>query len=191
MTRAPAVSSRAPPLSRRPLRMGKPCAGRSERHADDREQLRRWRPAGFLMLNQQGLNTDVPVDMPGMQVQPGAPTALQIAGEFWAVNDGQRRPKYGQKAFAYVANGKVAFAAAGTIFGGASSTAAAVANTTSRSPLRLSPATSMTVGQSQWHARILARRSPAPVYPTAQAPAEHRAGRTPFCRVKRPEVSVA
>lgn len=86
-------------------------------------------PDGFLMLNQQALNTTY-LSFAGMQVQPGAQTALQIAGDFAAVNDGTTFAEYGQKAFAYVNSGKVAFAAAGTIFGGASSTAAAVVNTT-------------------------------------------------------------
>jgi len=82
-------------------------------------------PDGFLMLNQQALNTTF-LSYAGMQVQPGAQTALQIAGDFAVQNDGPTEAQYGQKAFAYVANGKVAFAAAGAIFGGASSTAAAI-----------------------------------------------------------------
>lgn len=86
-------------------------------------------PDGFLMLNQQALNTTF-LSFAGMQVQPGAQTALQIAGDFAAVNDGPTFAEYGQKVFAYVASGKVAFAAAGTIFGGASSTTAAVAAST-------------------------------------------------------------
>jgi hypothetical protein len=86
-------------------------------------------PAGFLMLNQQALNTTY-LSWAGMQVQPGAQTALQIAGDFDVVNDGPTFAEYGQKAFAYVASGKIAFAAAGTIFGGASSTASAIAAST-------------------------------------------------------------
>jgi hypothetical protein len=86
-------------------------------------------PDGFLMLNQQGLNTTF-LSFAGMQVQPGAQTALQISGDFAAVNDGTTEAEYGQKAFAYVASGKIAFAAAGTVFGGASSTTAAVAAST-------------------------------------------------------------
>ncbi len=86
-------------------------------------------PDGFLMLNQQALNTTF-LSSAGMQVQPGAQTALQIAGDFAVTNDGTTEAEYGQKAFAYVANGKVAFAAAGAVFGGASSTTAAVAAST-------------------------------------------------------------
>lgn len=82
-------------------------------------------PDGFLMRNQQGLNTTF-LSFAGMQVQPGAQTALQIAGDFWVVNDGTTEAEYGQKAFAYVANGKAAFAAAAAAFGGASSTTAAI-----------------------------------------------------------------
>lgn len=86
-------------------------------------------PQGFLMRNQQGLNTTYLSDA-GMQLAPGFQCALQIAGDFWAQNDGATEAQPGQKAFAYVANGKVAFAAAGTVFGGASSTAADVAAST-------------------------------------------------------------
>jgi hypothetical protein len=83
-------------------------------------------PQGFLMLNQQALNPTF-LSFAGMQVQPGVQTALQIAGDFAVVNDGTTEAEYGQKAFAYVATGKVTFAAAGTIFGGASATASSIA----------------------------------------------------------------
>jgi hypothetical protein len=83
-------------------------------------------PAGFLMRNQQALNTTF-LSNAGMQVQPGAQTALQIAGDFLVVNDGSTLAQYGEKAFAYVADGKVAFAAAGTVFGGASATGSDIA----------------------------------------------------------------
>ena len=86
-------------------------------------------PDGFLMLNQQALNTTF-LSNAGLQVQPGAQTALQIAGDFAVQNDGTTEAEYGNKVFAYVANGKAAFAAAGTVFGGASSTTAAVAAST-------------------------------------------------------------
>ena len=86
-------------------------------------------PQGFLMLNQQGLNTTY-LSYAGMQVQPGAQTALQISGDFAVVNDGSTEAEYGQKAFAYVASGKVAFAAAGTVFGGASATGSSIAAST-------------------------------------------------------------
>jgi len=86
-------------------------------------------PDGFLMRNQQALNTTF-LSYAGNQVQPGAQTALQISGDFAINNDGPTFAEYGQKCFAYVANGRAAFAAAGTIFGGASSTTAAIAAAT-------------------------------------------------------------
>lgn len=86
-------------------------------------------PDGFLMRNQQALNTTF-LSYAGMQVQPGAQTALQISGDFAVVNDGATEAQYGHKAFAFVSTGKVAFAPAGTVFGGASSTASAIAAAT-------------------------------------------------------------
>jgi hypothetical protein len=86
-------------------------------------------PNGFLMKNQQALNTTF-LSNAGMQVQPGAQTALQVAGDFLVQNDGTTEAEVGQKAFAFVATGKVAFAAAGTIFGGASATASSIAAST-------------------------------------------------------------
>jgi hypothetical protein len=86
-------------------------------------------PNGFLMLSQQGLNTTY-LSNAGMQVQIGYATDLLIAGDFWVQNDGTTEAEYGQKAFAYVATGKVTFAAAGTVFGGASATGSSVAQST-------------------------------------------------------------
>jgi hypothetical protein len=86
-------------------------------------------PNGFLMLNQQALNTTF-LSNAGMQVQPGAQTALQIAGDFAVQNDGTTEAQYGQKCFAFVATGKATFAAAGTAFGGASATGSSIAAAT-------------------------------------------------------------
>lgn len=86
-------------------------------------------PNGFLMLNQQALNTTF-LSNAGMQVQPGAQTALQIGGDFAIQNDGTTEAQVGQKAFAFVATGKATFATAGTIFGGASATASSIAAAT-------------------------------------------------------------
>jgi hypothetical protein len=86
-------------------------------------------PNGFLMLNQQALNTTY-LSFAGMQVNPGAQTALMIGGDFAVVNDGTTEAEYGQKAFAYVATGKVTFATAGTVFGGASATSSSIAAST-------------------------------------------------------------
>jgi hypothetical protein len=86
-------------------------------------------PNGFLLGLQQALNTTF-LSNAGMQVQPGAQTALQTAGDWAVQNDGTTEAEYGQKVFAYVATGKSAFAAAGTVFGGASATASSVAAAT-------------------------------------------------------------
>jgi hypothetical protein len=86
-------------------------------------------PDGFLMRGQQALNTTY-LSNAGNQVQQGYQTALQVAGDFAVVNDGATEAQNGHKAFAFVANGKVAFAPAGTIYGGSSSTAAAIAAST-------------------------------------------------------------
>jgi hypothetical protein len=86
-------------------------------------------PNGFLMLNQQALNTTF-LSNAGMQVQPGAQTALQIAGDFAIQNDGTTEAEYGQVAYAFVATGKATFAPAGTVFGGASGTASSIAAAT-------------------------------------------------------------
>lgn len=83
-------------------------------------------PDGFLMRAQQALNTTF-LSPAGMQMQPGIECALQIQGDFWVQNDGSALAQPGEKAFAYVADGKVAFAAAGTIFGGASATGSDIA----------------------------------------------------------------
>jgi hypothetical protein len=86
-------------------------------------------PNGFLLGLQQALNTTF-LSNAGMQVQPGAQTALMTAGDWAVQNDGTTEAEYGQKVFAYVATGKSAFAAAGTIFGGASATGSTLAPAT-------------------------------------------------------------
>lgn len=86
-------------------------------------------PSGFLMRNQQALNTTF-LSPAGMQVQPGAQTALQIAGDFWVVNDGTTKALYGQKAYADLATGKVSFAATGSPTTGPSATGSSIAAST-------------------------------------------------------------
>lgn len=86
-------------------------------------------PAGFLMRNQQGLNTTF-LSYAGMQVQPGAQTALQIQGDFWVVNDGSTEAIIGQKAYANLADGKVTFAATGSPTTGPSATGSSIAAST-------------------------------------------------------------
>ncbi len=85
-------------------------------------------PAGFLMRAQQGLNTTY-LSPAGMQVLQGAQMALQIAGDFWVVNDGSGDVNYGMKAYANLADGKVTFAATGAPTQGASVTASVAAST--------------------------------------------------------------
>jgi hypothetical protein len=86
-------------------------------------------PAGFLMREMQGLNTTY-LSAAGMQVAPGFQMALQIAGDFWVVNDGSTEALYGQKAYADLATGKVSFAATGSPTTGPSSTGSTVAAST-------------------------------------------------------------
>lgn len=86
-------------------------------------------PSGFLMRNQQALNTTF-LSPAGMQVQPGAQTALQISGDFWVVNDGTTEALYGQKAYADLATGKVSFAATGSPTTGPSATGSSIAAST-------------------------------------------------------------
>lgn len=86
--------------------------------------------AGFVMNVQQALNTTF-LSNAGMQIAQGQQCALQIGGDFWAVNDGSTDAVPGQKAFANYADGKVTFAAAGsTPATGASATGSDVAAAT-------------------------------------------------------------
>lgn len=86
-------------------------------------------PAGFCRREQQGLNTTFLSDA-GMTIPQGFPLALYTGGDFLVVNDGATEAQVSQKAFAILANGKVQFAAAGTIPGGASATASSIAAAT-------------------------------------------------------------
>lgn len=86
--------------------------------------------AGFVMRNQQGLNTTY-LSNAGMLIQPGYELALMIAGDFGVVNSGTTVPVPGSsKAFANLADGTVQFAAPGTIIGGASATGSSIAAST-------------------------------------------------------------
>lgn len=87
-------------------------------------------PSGFLMNEQQGTNTTF-LSNAGMQVLPGQECALQIAGDFWVVNDGSTEALYGQKAYADLATGKVTFAATGAPTTGPSATGCTIAPATS------------------------------------------------------------
>lgn len=82
--------------------------------------------AGFVHREQQGLITDY-LGFAGMKVQAGYAVTLMTGGDFWAKNDGATIATRGMKAFANIADGKVRFAAAGSIVGGASATGSDVA----------------------------------------------------------------
>lgn len=86
-------------------------------------------PAGFLMRALQATNT-VFLSYAGMQVLPGVQTDLQIAGDFWVVNNGATEAQVGMKAYADLATGKVSFAATGTPTTGASATGSSIAAST-------------------------------------------------------------
>lgn len=85
--------------------------------------------AGFVHREQQGLNTTY-LSPSGMAIPKGFPVVLHTAGDFWAVNDGATQALVGQKAFANVTSGAVAFAAAGGSIATASGFTASVAAST-------------------------------------------------------------
>lgn len=82
--------------------------------------------SGFVSRHQQGLITNY-LSFAGQLIQPGFEMDIKIGGDFWTTNAGTTEAEIGQKAFAYLATGKVAFAAAGAVFGGASATGSSVA----------------------------------------------------------------
>lgn len=82
--------------------------------------------AGFVLRNNQGLITQY-LAQAGSIIQPGFEMFLLTGGDFWVVNNGSTEAEIGQKAFANLATGKVQFAAAGTIVGGASATGSSIA----------------------------------------------------------------
>jgi hypothetical protein len=86
-------------------------------------------PSGFLMRSQQALNTTF-LSNAGMQVQPGMQCELQIAGDFWVVNDGSTEVLVGQKAYADLATGKVSFAATASPNTGPSATGSTITAST-------------------------------------------------------------
>lgn len=87
------------------------------------------KPDGFVMRTQQALNSTY-LSNAGNQIAEGFQCAIYVAGDFAVVNDGSTEARLGQKAFAYVADGKVAFADAGTVFGGATVATSAIAAST-------------------------------------------------------------
>jgi hypothetical protein len=85
--------------------------------------------AGFVGNFQQALNTTYLANS-GQNIPIGYGVTVYTGGDFWCVNAGTTTAARGQKAFAYLATGKVAFAAAGTVFGGASATGSTVTPST-------------------------------------------------------------
>lgn len=86
-------------------------------------------PAGVVHRAQQGLIISYLANA-GQTIQPGFQMGLMVGGDFWVKNDGAATAVRGQKAFANLANGKVSFAAAGAIPGGASATGSSIAAST-------------------------------------------------------------
>lgn len=84
------------------------------------------KPDGFVVRTQQALNSTY-LSNAGNQIAEGFQCAIYIAGDFAVKNDGLTQARLGQKAFARVADGKVVFANAGAVFGGASATGSDVA----------------------------------------------------------------
>lgn len=70
--------------------------------------------AGFLHREQQGLITDF-LDNASMLVPKGFPVTLHNRGDFWAKNNGSGQALPGMKAYANYADGKVTFAATGSV----------------------------------------------------------------------------
>ena len=68
--------------------------------------------------------------VPGNTILPGYEMAIQIGGDFWALNDGTTQALPGMKAYADLATGKVTFAAAGAPTTGASATGSSIAAST-------------------------------------------------------------
>lgn len=82
-------------------------------------------PQGFVHRENQALITGFLADASNL-IPAGYGVTLISGGGVWVKNDGPTQAQWGQKAFAYVATGKVAFAPAGTVFGGASATGSTI-----------------------------------------------------------------
>jgi hypothetical protein len=82
--------------------------------------------AGFVLRNQQGLNTAFLSDA-GMVIQKGSPVTLMTEGDYWIVNNGTTEAVPGQKAYANFSNGLASFAAANTPSTGATATGSSIA----------------------------------------------------------------
>lgn len=82
--------------------------------------------AGFVHREMQATIVDY-LAIASMKLLPGQQCTLMTGGDFWVVNDGATIATIGMKAFAKLADGKVRFAATGTIVGGASATGSDIA----------------------------------------------------------------
>jgi hypothetical protein len=82
--------------------------------------------SGLVFRSMQALITQYLANA-GENIPQGYAVTLMVGGDFWVTNNGTTFAERGQKAFAYLASGKVAFAAAGAVFGGASATGSSVA----------------------------------------------------------------
>lgn len=80
---------------------------------------------GFLAREQQGLIT-VYLDASSMAVPQGFGLTLFNGGDFWVKNDGAGLATPGMKAYANFADGKITFAASGSVTAGGTSTASAI-----------------------------------------------------------------
>lgn len=84
---------------------------------------------GFVSRAQQASIVQY-LDFASMRIVPGQAATLMNGGDFWVVNDGAAEAEIGFKAFAQLNGGKVQFAAAGSIIGGASATGSTIAPAT-------------------------------------------------------------
>jgi hypothetical protein len=83
-------------------------------------------PQGFVHRENQALIVNFLADA-SLVIPAGYECTLTSAAGVWATNSGTTEAEYGDKAFAYLNTGLVAFAPAGTIFGGASATGSSIA----------------------------------------------------------------
>jgi hypothetical protein len=83
-------------------------------------------PNGFVHRENQALITTYLADS-SLLIPAGYNITLMSGGGVWAYNAGSTEALFGNKAFAYLNSGLVAFAPAGTIFGGASGVTASIA----------------------------------------------------------------
>lgn len=86
-------------------------------------------PAGLVHRENQAQIVNYLADA-SLLIPAGYNITLTSGCGMWVVNSGTGEAEFGQKAFAFLATGLVTFAAAGTIFGGASATASSIAAAT-------------------------------------------------------------